>query len=285
VLENSDFEHRNSPSQGGTFRGYAASDHIIKSVDRGLATLLALVKEAWSSRGLRFVPFGEQCLSACNLMAMGRFDEAADRWAALCESFSSMVFRVALATCRAMAVNPEIRRDGFKDLEELRAQAPNSIAQASVESYLAEALARQPTLSEQQNIEAEQLARGALQQTDESNRDVALSALTRVLLRQTRFEEASVVAMEWLQHEQEREHGEASLSLPEFLVMGGPDVVASVYRAVRQLGEAEARCCLGLALVGDGRRADAALLLEEVRNLAPNIAAASELEEALREAD
>jgi hypothetical protein len=25
VLENSDFEHRNSPSQGGTFRGYALS--------------------------------------------------------------------------------------------------------------------------------------------------------------------------------------------------------------------------------------------------------------------
>ena len=37
VLENSDFEHRNSPSQGGTFRGCAAFSSEGQSVDRGLA--------------------------------------------------------------------------------------------------------------------------------------------------------------------------------------------------------------------------------------------------------
>src|SRR5271166_2318416 len=36
VLENCDFEHRNSSRQGGTFRGYADLYVVSSSVDRGL---------------------------------------------------------------------------------------------------------------------------------------------------------------------------------------------------------------------------------------------------------
>jgi tetratricopeptide (TPR) repeat protein len=244
------------------------------------ASLLRTVRGSWTDRGLQAVPLAERYLGAVRAMMAGHFDEAAPQLRLICDSWPSGGPRLEFAACLALSDNADTREEGLRTLWEMLALTNEAAERSRVRSYLAEVMARRQDVTTKELDEAEGLARAALEDEPDGNQ-AALSALTWVLIRRSRFDEATAVARELSQLARLERSERIPLSCAASLGLGGDELVASLFREMRLLADAEARCTLSLALIGTERIAEARRLFEEAKGLAPSIEAVREVEDAL----